>query len=96
MTITHLSHFGLTVIGQTTDNIIFEGPLQDCRRMAFAHGMEVDRYEGRTLAIDGRGAILAPADASNFSCCWFKGSGLLMKTRDAYCLVMPMSIWLNG
>lgn len=95
MTMTHLSHFEITKIGQTEDNVVFEGSLAACRRLAFAHGMEVDRYEGRTVSIDNGKAICVPADDKDFSCCWFKGSGLIIKSRDGYCLVMPMTAWLG-
>lgn len=96
MTLTHTSHFGLTLLSQTDDNIVFEGSLSACRRMAFAHGMEVDRYEGRTISIDGRRATYTPADEKHFSICWFKGSGLIVKSRDGYCLVMPLAVWLGA
>jgi hypothetical protein len=96
MTITHLSHFGLTVIGQTADNMIFEGTLAACRRMAFAHGMEIDRYEGRTVSIEGRRATYTTASENDFSFCWLKQGGFINKTRDGYCLVMPMNVWINS
>lgn len=95
MTITNLSHFGLTIIGETRENVIFSGSLADCKRMAFAHGMEVDRYEGRTVSFDRCHATYTPADAKDFSCCWFKGSGLIMKCDGCYCLVMPLAKWTS-
>lgn len=93
MTLTHLSHFGLTLLRETADNVVFEGSLAACRRMAFAHGMEVDRYEGRTVSVNAGRAVTTPASEGDFSVCWFKGSGLVAKTRDGYCLVLPQAAW---
>ena len=86
----------LTKVGQTADSVIFEGSLAACRRLAFAHGMEVERYEGRTISIDGRHAVYAPADEKGFSFCWFKGGGLIHKARDGFVLVMPIRVWLEA
>lgn len=82
----------LRVSGLTPDNVILEGSLADCRQLAFACGMEVERYEGRILASDGGHAIYAPADASSFAICWLRG-GMIIKARDGFCLVMPLQVW---
>jgi hypothetical protein len=95
MTLTHLSHFDVKQIGATDDNVIFEGTLAGCRRLAFSHGMEVESYQGRTTGMGGGRTYSESADATNFSCCWFKGGGLLIKGRDGYCLVMPRTTWIN-
>lgn len=93
MTITHLSHFGLTRIATTETNVLFEGGKGACKRLAAAHGMEVERYEGAITGSDcGIGHYL-PATPESFSRCFYKGGGLIQKTRDAYCLVMPKEIW---
>lgn len=93
---TRLSHFDVKEVARTETNVIFSGTLAGCRKLAFSHGMEVEKYEGRTISFDSRGAVKAPADANNFSACWFKGAGLLMKGRDDYSLVMPLAVWANG
>lgn len=89
MLVTHPSHFGLEMIGNTSTSVVFQGSLADCRRMAFAHGMEIAKYEGRTISINSGHAIMAPASENSFSLCWFKEGGMIAKTQDAYALVIP-------
>lgn len=96
MTITHLSHLDLTKIGETRDSILFEGSLAACRRMAFAHGMEVEKYEGATVGMDGSRAFTIPADANSFVWCFFRGGGFIQRGRDNYCLLIPMAVWLEN
>lgn len=95
MTLTHLSHFGLEKIGETADNVVFSGTLGSCKRMAFAHGMEIEKYEGRILSSVNGHAIHAPVSESNPTLIWFKGGGLILKGRDDYSLVMPLKVWKN-
>lgn len=95
MTLTHLSHFGLSQIGQTSDNILFEGSLAACKRMAFAHGMEIERYEGFLVGCDGSHATYTQADSRSFSRILLRNGGMIQKTRDGFCLVMPNSAWEN-
>lgn len=96
MTATHISHFGLTQIGQTADSIVFEGSLGACRRMAFAHGLEVEKYEGQTVSIEGGRATMAPASADKFTWCFFKQGGFICKTRDGWSLLLRMETWNQG
>lgn len=83
----------LEMIGNTSTSVVFQGSLISCRRMAFAHGMEIAKYEGRTISIDCGHAIMSPASKDNFSICWFKEGGMIAKTQDAYALVMPKDIY---
>lgn len=93
MTATHLSHFGLTHFATSGESIMFHGSKADCKRMAFAHGMEVEKYEGRALGCDGGRLLSAPADSENFSFCFFKGGGFIHRERDGYLLLMPLEVW---
>lgn len=93
MTITHISHFGLKNIGITSDNVLFSGSKGACKRMASAHGMEVEKYEGRILGSDCGIAATMTADSETFSICWFIGGGMVIKGRDDYTLVMPLGVW---
>jgi hypothetical protein len=96
MTITHTSHFGLTLINTTETSAVFCGTLSACKRMAFAHGMEIEQYEGRVVAINGRHATFAPVDESNPNRIWFVNGGMIQKTPGDYTLVMPIEVWLNN
>ena len=96
MTITHPSHFDVREINRTSDSIVFSGTLAGCRKLAFAHGMEVAEYCGRLIEFDGVRAVSAPATPADFSVCYFVGGGLIHRGRDGYTLVMPMSVWING
>ena len=93
MTSTHVSHFGLTLLATTKDNVVLEGTKSACWRMAYAHGMEIDRYEGKTVSYTNGVAVTAPADSSNFVWCYFKNGGFVLKGRDTYTLVLPLSVW---
>lgn len=93
MTITHLSHFGLEKIGDTNDSIIFAGSLAACRRMAFAHGLEVDRYEGSIVSSDSGFATYTTATPESFSFCYFKQGGFICKARDGYSLLIRKEDW---
>lgn len=94
MTITHLSHFGMTLVAETDDNVVFSGKLADCRRMAFSHGLEIDRYEGQTISSENGKSIQAPADANKFVWAFFKQGGFILKGRDDWSLLMPKAVWL--
>lgn len=61
--------------------------------MAFAHGMEIDRYEGQIIAINNGKALYAPVNEKSYTTIWFKGSGLITKGRDDWSLVMPVKLW---
>lgn len=93
MVITHLSHFGLEKIGETKDTVIFSGSLANCKRLAFAHGMEVEKYEGYIVSSDSAGAVYTPADGKNFSRILFKTGGMIQKCQTGYALVMPVAVW---
>jgi hypothetical protein len=93
MTTTHVSHFGLSEVYRSSTSILFEGSLGACKRMAAAHGMEVDHYEGRTLSSSAWGSMATPDD---FTSIIFRDGGLLMKDREGWTLVMPLKIWNNA
>lgn len=93
MTIAHLSHHGLKMLKKTNTSVVLEGTRAACLRMAAAHGMEIDRKEGKTIAINGGRALLAPCGENDWTTCWMKGGGLIQKGRDGYCLVMPIGVW---
>ena len=93
MTNTHVSHLGLELIRETDTSIVFAGTLGACKRMAFAHGMEIERYEGRTVAVNGRYAITTPVDTTNPNRIWFINGGMIQKTVGDYTLVMPRKVW---
>jgi hypothetical protein len=95
MTLTHLSHLDLTEIARTGDSIVFEGTLAACKRMAFAHGMEIERYEGPILSMNGGVAQYGMASETRPAAIWFKNGGLIIKGRDNYCFVMPLGVWMN-
>lgn len=94
MTITHLSHFGLTLISETTTNVVLSGSLAACKRMAAAHGMEIEQYEGRIESCKGGHAVYVPVDQSKPNRILFKDGGMIQKCRDDYSLVMPLNVWL--
>jgi hypothetical protein len=93
MTITHLSHFGLEIIGQTNDSVVFVGQLGACKQMAAAHGMEIERYEGFVVSSGPQGATFTPANPKNFSRIWFRDGGMIQRGRDNFTLVMPRKLW---
>lgn len=95
MTITHLSHYGLTLVETTNDSAVLSGRLADCKRMAAAHGMEIDRYEGQTISIANGRAVHAPADENRPAIIWYKGSGIIARStaEGEYTLVMPVELW---
>jgi hypothetical protein len=95
MTIAHISHYDLTEIGRTSDNIVFSGSLGACKRMAAAHGMEVESMEGAITGCDGNRATYLPPDESKPALAWFKGGGLIIRGRDDYSLLMPLAVWMN-
>ena len=96
MTITHTSHFDVLEVARTNDSVVFSGTLAGCRKLAFAHGMEVAEYCGRLIEFDGVRAVSAPATPADFSVCYFVGGGLISKCQDGYTLVMPLSVWLTA
>lgn len=89
MTLTHLSHFGLTEIGRSNENIVLEGSLSDCKRMAAAHGLEIVATEGPTIGMAGRSAITSNASVVRY----LLTSGMIQKSRDGWALVMPLTVW---
>ena len=94
MTLTHLSHFDLTEIGRTDDNVILEGSLAACKRIAAAHGLEVVRYEGMITGSDGNRATYAPVDMARPSLIYLT-RGMIVRGRDGYSIVIPMDVWNN-
>ena len=93
MTMTHVSHFGLDLIRETTESLVFVGGLGACKRMAAAHGMEIDRYEGFLVSSDSHGGVFTPASPKSFSRILYRGGGMVQKGRDDYTLVMPRRVW---
>lgn len=89
MTITHLSHFGLTGPKISGDSVLFDGTLADCKRMAFAHGLEVVKEEGRILEINGTVALVDTTSVVRYGLT----RGFIQKTRDGWTLLMPREIW---
>lgn len=96
MTFTHTSHFNLEMIATTEQNVLFEGALSACKRMAFAHGMEIERTEGTVAAINGRNAVYNPANESNPNRIWFVNGGMIQRVPGGYVLVMPVQVWANN
>lgn len=92
MTITHLSHFGLEEVGRSNENLILEGTLAACKRMAAAHGLEVVTTEGRTIGSDGKNAIVNTATVVRY----LLTAGMIERTRDAWALVMPLTVWQDA
>jgi hypothetical protein len=94
MVITHLSHYGLETLGQTTDSIVLEGTLANCKRMAFAHGLEITRSNTRLLSFNGSYAVYSSGDYVSYELTDANGlTGLIQKTRDGWALVMPLKLW---
>lgn len=93
MTITHLSHFDLEVCGETADSVVLSGTLAACKRIAFAHGMEIERYEGTIVSSNGGHATCAPVSESRPNRILFKTGGLIQRCRDDYAVVIPRSVW---
>lgn len=93
MTNTHVSHFGLNLINKTTTSVVFSGELSACKRMAFAHGMEISNYEGQTVACNGGRSIQTPVDTKNPNRIWFVDGGMIQRCPDDYTLVMPIEVW---
>jgi hypothetical protein len=93
MSITNLSHFGLTEIGRTADNIILEGTEEACKRIAFAHGLEIVAPWYPTIRTDcAAGAVL---DCSRIVG-WNLTRGFILRAdyaRDSYHMLIPMQIW---
>ena len=85
----HLSHYGLEKVGETPDNIIFSGTLAACRGMAFAHGLEIVRTEGRILSINGRSTTTNETDVVRY----VLTQGMIQRCRDGWSLVMPLAVW---
>ncbi len=94
-TIAHLSHYDLTEIGTTSTNILFSGTLGACKRMAAAHGMEIEKYEGYVIGINGNQATYTPASATSFSRIWFVDGGMIQRCQGDFTLVMPLEVWRN-
>ena len=93
--VTDPTHYGLTLLAKTHDTVILAGTLANCRRVAFAHGLEIERYEGATVAIDRDHAVYAPADATNFVWCHFRQGGFILRDQDDYTLLIRREIWDN-
>lgn len=95
MTLTHLSHFGLELLATTTTGAVLCGSLANCKRMAAAHGMEVDKYEGRLLSYVNGFATTAPVDMTQPVRITYKNGGMVQKCVDDYTLVIPMAVWVE-
>lgn len=95
MTMTHVSHFGLTLLSETSTGLVFEGSLGACKRMAFAHGLEVDEVRGPILGSVNGVATYGHLNPERPMSMTFKGGGLVQRAQDGYCLVLPRSVWEN-
>lgn len=95
MTATHLNHFGLQHTATTNDSILFSGSLGNCKRMAAAHGMEVEKCEGAILSSDCGHAIYAPVNESAPMRVLYRNGGMIQKCQSDYTLVMPLAVWMN-
>ena len=93
-TIAHLSHYDLVEIGRTNDNILFSGNLAACKRMAAAHGMEIEKYEGYVVGNCSDGSK-TPTSPTQFSRIWFIKGGMIQRCQDDFTLVMPLEVWNN-
>lgn len=83
---------GAWEIGRTEDNVILAGDREALRRLAEARGLTVEKNEGPILSAEGGRAIYAPASPENFAICYYLPSGLLMRGRDEFTLVMPREL----
>lgn len=95
MTMTHLSHFGLTHTGTLHDSVYLEGTLAACKRMAFAHGCTISGEEGRIIEMGSSGAICNMNDITGY---WLAGpdgehAGMIHRGRDGWTLVLNRQIW---
>lgn len=93
MTTTHLSHYGLQLVATTADNVVLAGSLADCKRMAAAHGMDIQGYEGCILGAVGGIATYQQLDAARPNRIVYVGGGMIQRGRDDYSLVMPRAVW---
>jgi hypothetical protein len=89
MTQTHLSHFGLTIIGRTNDNVVLCGTLANCKRIAFAHGLEIIKELHPILSMCGGKATENTAKVSGFEL----SRGLIIKGRDNWTVCIPADVW---
>lgn len=81
MITTHLSHYGLELVAKGTDTVVMTGCMSACKRMALAHGLELDNHVEDTSAAAGvtlytEGAVI------------IKGA-----TWDGSTLILPRRIW---
>lgn len=94
MIVTHTSHFGLNIDSRTEDSVVLSGTKANCLRMAAVLGLEIERYEGRTLSLINGVGFSESADRSNFTWCYFRQGGFIHRGRDEYSLVVRMADWI--
>lgn len=87
----HLSHYGLKEIARSSTSIVLEGTLANCKRMAFAHGLEIVKANTRLISFDGSHAVYAGGE--DYVSYELSPRGLIHKGRDAWTLVMPIEVW---
>lgn len=90
MTNTHLRHFGLDHLVTSDTNIVLEGSLADCKRLAFAHGLEVVKEEGPILSCTGGKAIYGTSPTVRY----YLTRGLIhIAPNSKWILVMNLQDW---
>ena len=93
MTNTHISHFGLEFTAQTLTSVVLSGTLANCKRIAAAHGMEIDRTEGRIVSCDGDNAIYSPTSGDKPNRIVYKNGGMIQRCANDYAIVIPVDVW---
>ena len=93
MTLTHASHLGLEIIGVTKDSVVLAGTLASCKRIAAAHGMEIEKHEGSILSSNCGVATYAPVNESRPNRILYAGGGMIQRGRDDYSIVIPRRVW---
>lgn len=90
MTITHVSHFGISAVQVQGDSVVLTGTLAGCRKIAFAHGLEVVRAEGQIVGCEGGKAITNAANVMRY----LLSEGMIQRLAgNQWALVMPAEIY---
>jgi hypothetical protein len=101
MLATHPSHFGLTLLAETSTSAVLSGTLGACKRIAAACGMEVAKYEGYIVSsgptgLDGSsGAIYTPVSGPDdrWSRILYNPGGMIQRGQDDFTVVIPIELW---
>jgi hypothetical protein len=89
MTTTHLSHLDLELCGKSDSSVVLSGSLAACKRIAFAHGLEIVGTEGRITGTTGGIASHNTADIVRY----VLNQGMIQKCRDDWSIVIPLEVW---